>query len=369
MFEYIDSFAIFTGRQGCTEAFFVLVDNGAATDSTDVNGLQPIHLAAQYGQIKILAFLLGSGIDVDCHDARGFTPLIYSCLGPPPSYVPISNSTHTCCTQFLLTFGANANYQEPTRHYTPLHFSINNQNPISFQVLLKHPQINIYLKNDDNYDPLTFARARKNLLATEMLDERVRSSKLNIKPKCLQPFLTNAFVRKWLTRLFMFLVMVLIGLSANSYEYSYWARFIFPIIAIFIFGHIFNYFAFDIRLKDHLAFSYVVTSPFLMVITYWIYLQDNKWALTNIGYYFFTFYGLYCFHCIKKCNPGFINHQNMNIDGNNLTKEKICIAFARDPRWTLDHFCVTCLIRRPLRSKHCPVDGSCVAKFDHHCAW
>jgi len=59
----------------------------------------------------------------------------------------------------------------------------------------------------------------------------------------------------------------------------------------------------------------------------------------------------------------------MTIDGNNLTKEKMCIAFARDPRWTLEHFCVTCLIRRPLRSKHCPVDGTCVAKFDHHCSW
>ncbi|WFD44041.1 protein S-acyltransferase [Malassezia psittaci] len=32
-------------------------------------------------------------------------------------------------------------------------------------------------------------------------------------------------------------------------------------------------------------------------------------------------------------------------------------------------FCITCLARRPLRSKHCHMCGVCIPRHDHHCPW
>ncbi|GAA5948609.1 hypothetical protein JCM10213_003557 [Rhodosporidiobolus nylandii] len=78
-------------------------------------------------------------------------------------------------------------------------------------------------------------------------------------------------------------------------------------------------------------------------------------------------YATCCVSFYKACtmDPGTVPREEGGEAGLKETIESLVLA----NQFNGMSFCLTCLVRRPLRSKHSYATGRCVARFDHYCPW
>uniref|UniRef100_A0A8C0P920 Palmitoyltransferase n=1 Tax=Canis lupus familiaris TaxID=9615 RepID=A0A8C0P920_CANLF len=310
------------------------ISKGAVVDQLggDLNST-PLHWAIRQGHLPMVILLLQYGADPTLIDGEGFSsihlavlfqhmPIIAYLISKGQSVnmtdlngqTPLMLSAHKVLgpepTGFLLKFNPSLNVVDKTHQNTPLHWAVAAGNVNAVDKLLEAGS-RLDIRNVKGETPLDMALQNKNRLIIHML-------KTEAKMRANEKFR----LWRWLQKCELFLLLML------------------SVITMWAVGYILDFNSDSWLLKGCLLLTLFFLTSLLPSIIGFLYFFYKTWAT----------------------DPGFTKASEEERKTNIITlAETGCLDFRT--------FCTSCLIRKPLRSLHCHVCNSCVARYDQHCLW
>lgn len=337
-------------RQGHLPMVVLLMRYRANPYLKDAEGLNCLHVAIQFQLYEITAYYISRGMVIDEVDKDGKTPLMWAAL----------RVFNVDMTRLLVNMGASLSVVDIDNN-TALHHAAQANNILSMKVLIESGA-QLHSVNKDDKTPYMLAVENQNKYGISLLSEKQKKN----SPKNLWEYVTknpriNWWVCFWTPTVFLPLFGLCGVYSSSPLQYFISMTVVGAVLQLII----------RVYVSVH---SVLQANPLpvglVLATKLWIYVTTAGWLIPTgiiqrgwLVYVLLVIMGL-CLYKTMKGDPGYVPlHPDLT------TAKKRIVELCELGQFTQSTFCSTCLIRRPIRSKHCPACNRCVAKYDHHCPW
>lgn len=334
----------------------LLLRSGTDLLLVDGQGYNILHLATIDGNAFLLVLLLHEEIPVDVTDPQGHTSLMWAAYKGFPA-----------CVDLLLRWGANANATDE-KGLNPLHWALVKGSQPCIQTIVDYG-VDRFAETAEGKSPATVAgEMRSTRMWQRALSECGYDEDAN--PKTLPLGMTSLVKDRQKMAKFFFLwpfLILWVAISTMS-RLPIYAGVPFSVVVSFGLQKAVVYLA-QWGPSDY---RHIHRTPFLAGVfaatLFWVGVRwvSSIFPTTYISHpllnlFFAASYGLttYFFSTSLLEDPGYVP----KMASRNSQRKVIGELFGL---WKFDedNFCVQCMIRKPLRSKHCRRCGRCVAKHD-----
>ncbi|XP_045492169.1 palmitoyltransferase Hip14 isoform X2 [Colias croceus] len=339
-------------RQGHLEATVLLVRAGADPALRDAEGCACLHLAAQFGHTAVVAYLVARGVPPDAPDAGGMTPLMWAAW----------KVTAVDPTRLLLSLGASTSPQDRSHGNTALHWAILARNSTAICTLILYGNASLDVPNHRGVTPLTMLQNNPNAVwIGSKVAEKVKELSTS-RSNCFRRITYDRKFRWWCVVIIPFLAFYITGMVVELDAPQLLKLLI--LICFYALLHFVSNFLFDDELKNIFPLSIYLATKAWFYITWLVVIAPAVSAGATLAFLLSSLLLWHTFLRSWRADPGVISATRQE-----KMQTIIELSEGGGGGFEAARFCSACLLRRPLRSKHCSVCNRCVAKFDHHCPW